>query len=60
MPMGEELLDTYRLAADIARDEQVTPPQSCPYDGTVLQVGPQGELHCPFDGYEYPRDGRLI
>lgn len=57
---GDELLDIYREAADVVMTEQVTPPASCPHDGTVLQTGPEGQLHCRFDGYEYPRDGRLI
>lgn len=57
---GDELLDIYREAADIVRDEQVTPPEACPHDGTPLTPGSQGQLRCKFDGYEYPRDGRLI
>ena len=35
------------------------PPRSCPNDGTPLQGGPNGVLHCPHDGYEWPRDPAL-
>jgi hypothetical protein len=58
--MGEDLLETYREAAEIVREEQSTPPQACPHDGTPLESGSDGVLHCRFDGYEWPRDGRLI
>lgn len=60
MPMGEELLNIYREASNLVRDEQSTPPQACPNDGTPLVSGSAGELHCPFDGYQWPRDGRII
>ena len=60
MPMGEDLLETYREAAEIVRQEQVTPPEACPHDGTPLVAGPNGELHCKWDGYQWPRDGRII
>ena len=30
------------------------PPRSCPNDGTPLDMGPDGELHCQFDGYMWP------
>ena len=60
MVMGEDLLEVYREASEIVRDEQTRPPEACPFDGTPLEAGPRGELHCRFDGYEWPRDGRLI
>lgn len=28
-------------------------PSACPEDGVPLQVGPNGELYCPFDGWQY-------
>lgn len=34
-----------------ARRELTEPPVACPNDGTVLDTGPRGELHCPFDGW---------
>jgi len=32
------------------------PPRSCPHDGTPLDQGQDGTLHCRHDGYEWPRD----
>lgn len=32
-------------------DEATAPPEACPNDGTPLEAGPRGELHCPWDGY---------
>jgi hypothetical protein len=55
-----QLSDIYREAADDRRDEEARPPEACPHDGTPLEAGPRGELHCPFDGYQWPRDGKLI
>lgn len=25
---------------------------ACPNDGTTLKTGPNGELYCPFDGWQ--------
>lgn len=50
----QQLLDIYRAAADDARQQQAQPPQACPNDGTPLESGPSGILHCPFDGYTWP------
>lgn len=30
-----------------------TPPEACPQDGWPLQEGPDGVLHCLFDGWTY-------
>lgn len=46
-----ELLGIYELAADEQRDNQEQPPTACPNDGEPLDEGPNGELHCPFDGW---------
>ena len=35
------------------------PPRACPNDGTPLDPGPGGILHCRHDGYEWPRDPAL-
>ena len=36
-------------------------PAACPHDGEPLIPGPQpGTLHCRYDGYQFPRDGRQI
>lgn len=56
----EQLLSVYAEAEAYMRDEQKTPPTACPYDGEPLSTGRDGVLHCRFDGYEYPRDRRII
>ncbi|HEX6968895.1 MAG TPA: hypothetical protein VF174_08835 [Micromonosporaceae bacterium] len=53
------LLAILRESRDEIRQELQRPPEACPNDGEPLDAGPSGSLHCPFDGYEYPRDGRL-
>lgn len=55
----DQLVDFAREAADERRATEGQPPQACPRDGEPLEQGPGGVLHCPFDGYEWPRDGRL-
>jgi hypothetical protein len=52
----EQLLSITREAAEYRRLSRVTPPQACPNDGEPLQrIG--SILHCPFDGWQWPRDG---
>lgn len=43
-------------AAEHRRAEQAEPPRVCPNDANVLEPGPAGTLHCPFDGWTWPRD----
>lgn len=45
------LLAIFREKRELERDLWLQPPVACPYDGTVLESGPKGELHCKFDGY---------
>jgi len=47
----EELLDIGREARQYAEAEQSQPPQACPNDGEPLERGPNGILHCRFDGW---------
>ncbi|SDU42559.1 hypothetical protein [Jiangella alkaliphila] len=54
MVMGEDLLAIYAEAADERRAEQAQRPAACPNDGTPLEAGPRGELHCRFDGWRWP------
>jgi hypothetical protein len=49
-----QLLSIKRAAAEEVRAERSQPPQACPHDGEPLQAGPDGTLHCPFDGYRWP------
>ena len=56
----EQLLAIYASAAQSYTDERDNPPVACPQDATPLRKGPEGILYCPFDGYQWPRDGRLI
>jgi len=51
-----QLLSIRREQQEIIRQNQATPPQACPNDGEPLQrIG--SVLHCPFDGWQWPRDG---
>jgi len=52
------LLAIAQEAADIRRESETRPPLACPFDGEPLESGADGELHCPWGDYEYPRDGR--
>ncbi len=54
----EQLLSILHEGVDTVRAEKSAPPQACPNDGEPLRSGPNGELFCPYDGYQYPRDGR--
>jgi hypothetical protein len=54
----EQLLAIQQEAADLAQAELSAPPQACPNDGEPLREGPDGVLFCPYDGYQWPRDGR--
>lgn len=57
----ETLTSIYEEAAQYMRDERVQPPVACPFDGEPLLTTPDGKgLFCRFDGYEFPRDGRLL
>lgn len=47
----EQLLDIAREARQLAEAEQSQPPEACPNDGEPLQRGPNGVLHCRFDGW---------
>lgn len=54
----EQYGDIIREAAAQRRAEQTQRPEACPNDGEPLEPGPRGELHCPFDGWTWPRDAR--
>jgi hypothetical protein len=54
----EQLAAIAREAALEAEAERSAPPEACPNDGTPLEPGPNGELFCRFDGWQWPRDAR--
>lgn len=54
----EELLAVFRTDAEEQATEDATPPTACPNDGEPLEGGPNGELHCRFDGWIW--DGQPI
>jgi len=47
----DQLRDITREARKYAEVEQAQPPQACPNDGEPLERGPNGVLHCSFDGW---------
>jgi hypothetical protein len=56
----EQLLSIYAEVTAYARDEQITAPTACPYDGEPLDAGDNGVLHCRWGNYTWPQDGRII
>lgn len=52
----EQLRAIREEAAEIDKQEATSRPVSCPNDYTALVEGPGGTLHCPWDGWQYPRD----
>lgn len=52
----ETLLGILAESREIAREEATKTPVECPNDFTTLVEGPGGTLHCPWDGWQYPRD----
>lgn len=56
----EQLQSIAAEAVMYAREEMTEPPMACPYDGEPLDPAPDGGLHCPFDGYRWPQQRRII
>lgn len=52
----QTLLDIYHEEAEQLRVAQSQPPVACPNDGEPLTAGPDGTLHCRFDGFRWPQD----
>lgn len=48
-----------REAAQLRAQDRARPPTSCPNDGEPLIAGPNGVLHCTYDGFQWPRDRDL-
>ncbi len=53
----EDMLSIMAMAQEDHEEFVATPPVACPNDGTVLQEGPNGELHCMFDGWIWDGTG---
>lgn len=49
----EQLLSIWEQNEAEQRDIAASAPVDCPNDGMALQSGPDGELHCRFDGWIY-------
>lgn len=54
----EQLQAIYETAAAEQEAADATAPVACPNDGEPLEGGPDGELHCRFDGWIW--DGQPI
>lgn len=52
----EQLISIRDEAIAYKRDELTNPPVACPNDGEPLDAGRNGVLHCPYDGWMWPRD----
>lgn len=52
----DQLVGFISEAEDIERTDRSTAPTSCPVDYTALREGPDGKLHCPWDGLVWPDD----
>lgn len=46
-----QLLDILHEAADDLREQKTRRPTACPDCGEPLRSGPDGTLHCRFDGF---------
>lgn len=52
----EQLLSIIAEARDIDAQERAKAPVECPNDHTTLIDAGNGILHCPWDGWQHPRD----
>lgn len=46
-----QMLEILAVNADEVNAFETQPPVACPNDGWPLESGPNGELHCVFDGW---------
>jgi hypothetical protein len=53
-----QLLSLLKDAAEAVRVETSGPPVACPECGKPLTGGPNGELHCTFEGWIW--DGKPV
>jgi hypothetical protein len=52
----EQLSSMLAEARALDAEEATKVPVDCPNDFTPLREGPDGQLFCPFDGWQYPQD----
>lgn len=50
----EQLAAILQEGEQIRREDAAADPVACPNDGEPLQPGPDGRLHCKFDGWTQP------
>ena len=50
------LINVLRENAQDLLSEQNRPPLACPNDGEPLSNALEGNRHCAYDGWMYPRD----
>lgn len=53
----EELLAIFRRQAEARQEWLDAPPVACPIDGSPLDIGPNGELHCPMGNWTWTLSG---
>ncbi len=56
----EQLWTTIQLNREEARRFATEPPVTCPHDGTLLDVMPNGNRHCPFGNYFWNGQRRIL
>lgn len=56
--MSYQLLALFKAAVEEARTALSGPPTACPECGKPLSGGPNGELHCTFEGWVW--DGKPV
>ena len=54
----EDLQAIYQRQEEDYREWLEEDPTECPKSGHALETGPNGELHCPFDGWIWDGDPR--
>lgn len=47
----EQYISIIAEAKQVYADELAKLPECCPWCATDLDAGPDGTLHCPFDGW---------
>ena len=56
----EQLQDIIQQGRADAQREMAEPPVSCPHDGELLDVHPNGTRNCPLGNYIWRGEPKLI